>query len=143
MCYNTLPGETRVAIVRPILKICKAEVPEAKKHLFCLVLAWHPSMLQSQHRESYNSRSKGALWPPYWLKGGKENIFINRGNSRSGILLAISLKFLFTRYFCCCCQKKNNIILLQQLLVSTMLVKKLIFRETGYSANSSKAASFS
>ena len=137
MCYNILPGETRVAIVRPILKICKAEVPEAKKHLFCLVLAWHPSMLQSQHRESYNSRSKGALWPPYWLKGGKENIFINRGNTRSGILLAVSLKFLFTRNFCCCYQKKSTITCFNN------AGKKIIFRESGYSANSSKAASFS
>ena len=34
------PGDTLVAIVLPILKICKAEVPEAKKHLFSLVFAW-------------------------------------------------------------------------------------------------------
>ena len=47
-----LPGETRVAMVLPILKICNADVPVAKKHLFSLVLAWHPSMLQSQQSES-------------------------------------------------------------------------------------------
>ena len=36
---HVLPGETLVEIVRPILKICNAEVPEEKKHLFCLVFA--------------------------------------------------------------------------------------------------------
>ena len=48
------PGDTLVAIVLPILKICKAEVPEAKKHLFSLVFAWHPSM-KWKKREIINS----------------------------------------------------------------------------------------
>ena len=62
------PGDTLVAIVLPILKICKAEVPEAKKHLFSLVFAWQ-SINEIEKREIINSWNFGNYQINYFYTG--------------------------------------------------------------------------